>query len=574
MVIVSSTLIFPAHGEVRLIGKASVPKFSFVKQLFRKRETAMVKNYRNVNTNVPQSEPLDSTQVKNNAGGFVYQVTPWQQLQRFLILGSEGNTYYVGEQKLTRENTQNLIACVAEDGKRVVDMAVAVSKEGRAPKNDPALFALAAAAKLGDEETRKYANAKVAEVARIGTHLLHYASFIEVFGGWGRGTVRSFQNWFKDQTPDQLAFQTVKYANRDGWTMRDLLRLTHPKPTSVQQTAVFQYIVKNEMGDHVPNILTGVEMIKQGEVNAKTSARLIREYNLPREVVPTQFLNDKEVWQALLDANMGITAMVRNLGKMTSIGLLDSNLSDATKQIVAALGNKEQLVKSRIHPLNVLVALKTYAQGRGEKGSLTWTPVRSIIDALDSAFYDTFQNVEPTGKNIMLALDVSGSMTQSINGLPLDCRTASAALALITANVEPNYELVGFTAQGRGYSSGNAITPLAISPKQRLDDVVRYMDKLNFGRTDCALPFLYAQSQNLKVDGFAVYTDNETWFGTVHPKVALQDYRNKSGVNAKSVVVAMTPTKFSIADPADAGMMDVVGFDTATPAVIADFFRG
>jgi 60 kDa SS-A/Ro ribonucleoprotein len=32
--------------------------------------------------------------------------------------------------------------------------------------------------------------------------------------------------------------------------------------------------------------------------------------------------------------------------------------------------------------------------------------------------------------------------------------------------------------------------------------------------------------------------------------------------------------KFSIADPDDAGMLDVVGFDAAAPAVIADFTRG
>jgi 60 kDa SS-A/Ro ribonucleoprotein len=31
---------------------------------------------------------------------------------------------------------------------------------------------------------------------------------------------------------------------------------------------------------------------------------------------------------------------------------------------------------------------------------------------------------------------------------------------------------------------------------------------------------------------------------------------------------------FSIADPADGGMLDVVGFETATPQLIADFTRG
>jgi 60 kDa SS-A/Ro ribonucleoprotein len=36
----------------------------------------------------------------------------------------------------------------------------------------------------------------------------------------------------------------------------------------------------------------------------------------------------------------------------------------------------------------------------------------------------------------------------------------------------------------------------------------------------------------------------------------------------------MVSNGFSIADPADPGMLDVVGFDTATPQLISDFARG
>jgi 60 kDa SS-A/Ro ribonucleoprotein len=43
------------------------------------------------------------------------------------------------------------------------------------------------------------------------------------------------------------------------------------------------------------------------------------------------------------------------------------------------------------------------------------------------------------------------------------------------------------------------------------------------------------------------------------------------GIGAKLVVIAMTSNGFTIADPNDAGMLDVVGFDPTTPAVIADF---
>ena len=157
--------------------------------------------------------------------------------------------------------------------------------------------------------------------------------------------------------------------------------------------------------------------------------KLIDEFDLPREAVPTQWLNEAVVWEALLE-RMPMTAMIRNLGKMTSLGLLKP-FSDAKRLIVRKLRDETALKRARIHPLAVLIAQKVYAQGRGEKGGLTWQPVPKIIDALDAAFYATFQNVEPCGKPVLLALDVSGSMDGSmIAGSCLSAREASAAMAL------------------------------------------------------------------------------------------------------------------------------------------------
>ena len=50
--------------------------------------------------------------------------------------------------------------------------------------------------------------------------------------------------------------------------------------------------------------------------------------------------------------------------------------------------------------------------------------------------------------------------------------------------------------------------------------------------------------------------------------------REKTGIPAKLVVVGMIASGFTIADPTDTGMLDVVGFDTTVPAVMADFARG
>ena len=134
----------------------------------------------------------------------------------------------------------------------------------------------------------------------------------------------------------------------------------------------------------------------------------------------------------------------------------------------------------------------------------------------------------------------------------------------------------GFKKRGRqvwwGYQDG--LTPLSISPRQRLDDAVKTVSGLPFGGTDCALPMLYARAFDREVDTFVVYTDSETWAGDIHPVQALREYRQASGIDARLVVCGMVSNGFSIADPNDPGMLDVVGFDTATPQLISDFARG
>jgi len=303
---------------------------------------------------------------------------------------------------------------------------------------------------------------------------------------------------------------------------------------------------------------------------------MIQEHGFTHEMIPTQFKNSPAVWEALLQ-RMPVTAMIRNLGKMTNIGLIKP-LSDASNKVADKLSNLEVLKKGRVHPLAVLTALKIYQQGYGMRGSLKWSPDRKVVDALDEAFYLSFESIEPTGKNILLALDVSGSMTSPIANSPLTCREASVAMAMVTARTESNYHFIGFTGSGMWSRDINNVSQnvseLDISAKQRLDTVVKKVSGLPFGGTDCALPMLWAWRKGIDVDAFVVLTDSETWAGQIHPHQALIQYRNKMNKpEAKCIVVGMTATHFSIANPDDPGMMDVVGFDTAAPSIMADFIK-
>ncbi len=180
----------------------------------------------------PQNQPIPGTvQVPNTAGGYAWSVDDWTRLDRFLVLGSEGGTYYIHPQELTRQNAEAVIRCIEADGRRVVQRVITISEAGRAPKNDPALFVLAMCAGLGDVQTRKAALDALPRVARIGTHLFHFLEFVEGFRGWGRGLRHGVARWYTGMAAERLAYQAVKYQQRDGWGHRDGMPCAWPIPT-------------------------------------------------------------------------------------------------------------------------------------------------------------------------------------------------------------------------------------------------------------------------------------------------------------------------------------------------------
>lgn len=541
------------------------------------------------NRNTHVTEKLNPSQVVNNTGGYVFQVDKWTHLDRFLILGAEGGTYYAGEKKHFMQNYSNLLECVAEDGTKVVDRIVEISDAGRAPKNDPAIFALAFVLKNGDVDARRHAAAMVNKVCRTGTHLFQLAENVKAFGGWGKVTTRAFQNWYLEKSDDNLAYQLMKYQQRDGWSQRDILRKAHPVAQNEVQNALFNWATKGWEGignePHPQKPLDRIWAFEKAKVttSANELVKLITDYNLPQECIPTQFKTDVKVQEALLE-KMPMTALIRNLGNYTRSGLLTST-SKATKLVVERLNDDEYIRKSRIHPINILNALKTYASGQGFRGDKAWVKVGKIVDALDAAFYKAFANVEPTGKNILLGLDVSGSMFGNmIAGMNLDAITVEIAMAMITLATEENVEVVAFSAPG-GFSNrfaynynSNGLTVVSdLSPRRRLDDnikTIREKYSRSMTATNLALPMTWAMEQGRKeFDAIVIYTDNEVNSGS-HPAEALRKYRQFSGRNTRFIIAGLTATRFTIADPNDAGMFDVVGCDSATPQLISEFIAG
>lgn len=518
-------------------------------------------------TATPPSQPMLNRpeQVRNSAGGYVFAADEWKRLERFLILGSERGTYYLGEATLTRENASALAACLRQDGERVVKMVVAISIAGRAPKNDPALFALAMAAtpEFAPARTNALALSVLPQVARTAAHLAAFTGFAQELRGWGRALRRSVAAWYTERPARDLAHQMLKYQNRSGFTHRDLLRLAHPKAPTAAHQELFGWAVRGALSGNAYSDLSQIEAFEQVKRanSAEEVVRLVRSANLTHEMVPAEWKRSAAVWSALLE-EMPYTALLRSLGKLAEAGLLQPN-AQATRAVAERLVDRVRLKKARVHPIAILTALLVYRQGHGVRGHLAWAPAAEVIDALDAAFYLAFENVAPTGRRIYLAIDASGSMQSSaVNGSPfLTAAMVAAAMALCVSRTEKSAVIAAFHER---------VWHVDISPKDRLDRAVDAIRREPLA-TDASLPFTDALARGLEIDAFVLLTDSETWAGRAHPVQALAEYRRVTGLPAKLAVLATAANRYSIADPLDIHQLDVAGFDASVPSILREF---
>jgi 60 kDa SS-A/Ro ribonucleoprotein len=529
-----------------------------------------------------QTSKAKTGQIKNNAGGFVFQISDQSRLERFLILGVDGGTYYVNEAVHAKSNVQFLNEMIERDEASVLATIVDVSVNGRAYKQSPALFALASVIVHGRD--KQAVKAVFNRVVRTGTNLYEVVNYLNTMGGWGRAKREIVSSWF-DRDADKLAYQAVKYRSRkfgdNTWTLKDVMRKAHPQNVN---TSVADFVL-GKPHDAIDDlrVIEGFKKMQKAQSPAEV-VDLLHEYRtLSWETIPTQFLKNVAIWKILFsNGQLRGQALVRNITRLARYGAFQ-DLTFAM-QYAAALTDQKMIEQTRLHPINFLNAVVVYTEGQMKRKKddwgydrevrvKDWTTESVILDALNEGFHKAFKSVEPAGKRTMLAIDVSGSMSAKANGLDLSCAQVSAAMAMTIARTEPTHIIRGFTSDSYGYRN-SGLTDLGISARTDLATAMRNVQRHNWGGTDCSLPMTWALANKVEVDTFVVITDNDTWAGKIHPFQALKEYRKKTGIDARLAVLGVQATDFTIADPSDAGMMDFVGFDSNAPRVLADFSAG
>jgi 60 kDa SS-A/Ro ribonucleoprotein len=536
----------------------------------------------------PQTRPLPgrTDQVRNNAGGYVWPKDAWTRLRDWMILGTTGGTYYLGEQQYTQINADFLLAALAEDAERVVSLAREVT-EGRpplAPRPRQAIFSVAAALAGTDPAGRQAARSAFADVVRTTDHFAMAFGYGKQVGGkkTDRGTApvtgrclrSTYASWFAGQHADRLARRCLKGLQRktpagEAFALRDALRIAHPSSVRPQVRTLFGWLAGNVDDAAARETVREIDLYLTAKAvgHGAQAVSIIREGRTPWEYLPSEQLRSPEVWSALA-GTIGCGALIRNLARMTRCGAL-TPFSETVKVVQQRLTDPAELAAARIHPADAWLALKVYASGCSQPNPkspvLTWTPVPGVTDALEECAELSFGHVHPSGKRLLIAVDSSGSMARGSVHLGISvlgqAYQVASALATILMRLEPDAHVIDVDT---------SVHASRITRRSRISEA--WSHPASGGGTNLALPFAWAMSElRMPVDGIIVITDAETWAGASHASQALAAYRQRVNPNVRVIVVAMTASGYQLLEPGDSGVLNVAGLDASLPQLVTGY---
>lgn len=522
-------------------------------------------------TKTPQTQPIPGRQAEmtqGRSGGYMFKADLWQQLRRCLLLGTAQGSFYANKHELTNEFADIFWQAVAIDAQRVAEEIVYAS-DGHAVNNSAPLFALVLLSMDEAPEAKQAFQDIFLKVVRTGSHFYEWLSYTRSLRGFGKLVRTCGQAWLTKPDSKALAYQFLKYQQRHGFTHRDALRLFHVKPATPDQQALYQWATQGwETVPETPptEAMRQIWWYERVKRDPSLTRAAIREGRLTHEMIAPIGQMDQTAWQLLFE-DMPIGALLRNLGSLTDLGVLQAHKHKNLKHLAQRLQNKQQLRRGRIHPIDILKALKTYRSGgRLGRGQKTWTPVARVADILEKALELSFDVVEPTGKTFLHAIDISGSMSYyTVSSVNLSGCEIATTLALATAKAEENYIIRGFSTNFRD---------LGITARDSFHSAMQKATSRNFGGTDASVAYDWAIRNRAHVDVFCFWTDSESWAGKAHPSQGLAAYRKQVNPNAKAIYVTLVPNRISLVDPQDPNSWDFGGFDPAMPKIIQMIAQG
>jgi len=505
----------------------------------------------------PQSMPLPGREAEmapNLARGYGFKADLGFLFRKWLMLGTPNNLYYESGQENVKEHlklAQDYM--VQAEAKAVGEMILDASF--KAVNRHTPILALAVFSTVNRDDYNRSFQPLALHVLRTGSHLLELIGYIRELRGFGPKVRKMLSRWFTMRDAKTLAYQVLKYQNRYGWRMRDVLRMVKIQGRAWSEIdSVFGWIAGKVGEKKLPDLLAVYEKMCAASFSEEELCATVRAFGLTWEMIPGNQKLTPAVWRALFDG-MPVEATIRNLGNLTEKGLFRVGTFEDVEALEERL-SVEKMARTHIHPLNLAMQARMYnAGGEGGKSQLRWAPHPKVSAILYQRAEDLMTKVEPSGRTILHALDVSVSMfmSGSVNGL----RPAELAgiMGLTALKSDPKRSFALYFHQ--------ASIPASMSERHEIADVLNprsdFWQGVASQGTDVSIPFRYLLSEGLHADAAVIYTDGQTWAGDRHVSEVVRQVQAKNpAFKAIFVYVVAYDDRVTLTDPRNPAMHDVV----------------
>lgn len=503
----------------------------------------------------------------NRAGAPSFYRDLKEQVVQILITQTLSNTFYASAQELGQEAMEVLLKARSECPEFLAKALVYARNKGLLRT----MPVLGLAVLSGSRQAKEHFLAVFNQVVRTPDDLRTFvvlckSGVIPGRNGLGGMTRDAVASWLENLSE----YHAVKYgsaASREI-TLRDILRLAHPKPQNEALAERFGYLVKGKEGLRESVALNpqirALEALKKATTEEET-LNLIRQGKLPFEVVlPSVKATSPAIWSALLH-NAPYFNLLRNLVTFTRHGVFQNE--EEVGYAVTRLTDPVAVQRSKVMPFRFFQAWQQYCQTDNQDSR--------ISNALRAALELSFVNLPSLGsRTVAIGTDVSGSMSSLVS-------ERSSASCIDIAGI--------FTGALLKRTEGRVI-PLPFDTDVHLDaglsgrdEILTTCDKISRmcgGGTAIGAPMEHLLRQAISVDVFIGITDNEDWaYGHGYSCSGSfldlwRSYRQQVNSQARAYLLTIASYRDAVAPQGEEGVRFIYGWSDSVPKYIAQDLEG
>jgi 60 kDa SS-A/Ro ribonucleoprotein len=482
----------------------------------------------------------------NAAGGIAYARGPEAALALYAATGCLNGTFYAGAE----EQLETALQLCARVDPRFIAKTAVYARRTAFMKDMPAL--LLASVSLRDREAFAAAFPRVIDNGRMLRNLVQ----ILRSGRVGRKSLGSMpkrlvREWFERASVEQI----VQAAIGNAPSLADVIKMVHPKPADVEREALYAWVIGKPYDEaKLPETLRAYEAFKRDPHSVALPDLPFQYYtSLPLTIKHWRALARRASWQTL---RQNLNAFARHDVFKDQAVVYD---------VVAKLTDAESIRRARAFPYQLLTAYNATA-GQSEQDVPS-----AIREALQDAMEIATRNVPKIDGDVVVAVDVSGSMSSPVTGYrqgstsKVRCVDVAALVAACVLRANPQARVLPFDTEVRN---------LRPNPRDSVMTQARELAKLCGGGTNVSAPLQLLNREQAKVDLLVLVSDNESWADTRYGG-ATETMRHWAQIKtrcpqAKLVCIDLQPTTTSQAVERE-DVLHVGGFSDAVFDLLANF---